>query len=157
MPTKNPLAAQPDEVLKRLEADGDREARAILAARGVIRMIAAGIGPETYYVALDKGVRLHVNKRYGRVLMSVEINEHTTPKKIESHWKVISKFREILHKTQGPWTGGGPGFLFSTLMSLKGTPIHEWSDLLGMWPPPGTYDLVPPKPSRRTERRWRRG
>jgi hypothetical protein len=116
-----------------------------LNARTVVRMMAAGLGPETYYIAIDKGVRIHFNQRHGRVLMSIEINEHTRPKKIESHWKVISRFRGILHKAQGPWTGEGPGLLYKTLLTAKGTPITEWWDLLGMCLKEGTFEFIPPK------------
>jgi hypothetical protein len=116
---KKPLSTQQDGYLRERDKQGDVEAWSILFHRQALHLMATGKGPPSLLVRLDKDIWLNFRKAANRVAMFLEIREHTTPKKIKDKWPEIANWRRLLADWQGPWTGGGDGYLFARLAAQE--------------------------------------
>ena len=119
MANKKPLSTQQDGYLRERDKQGDVEAWSILFHRQALHLMATGKGPPSLLVVLDKDIWLNFRKDDRRVAMFLEIREHTAPKKIKDKWSEIANWKRLLADWQGPWTGGGNGYLFATLAARE--------------------------------------
>lgn len=117
---KMALSLMQDGYLQKLVQDGNLEAWRILFHRDAIRLMVKRKGPETLTCALNEDVWLYFT-RHGaqRVSMFIEVREHVTPEKLKLVWSEIAEYRKLLADGQGPWTGGGAGYLFARLAAQE--------------------------------------